>query len=454
MRAVWVSAVLLAVMGGLLPACDNSSTEEQTFQRPLPNALPEAHSLEIDAAEGGEVTLPSGTRIIVPKMAFVDKSGNPISNGKVQLAYREYLDAASIIASGIPMTYDSGGVRHHFESAGMFELYGYKKGVTQAQIVPTGGNNAEPVAIAEGKTIQVDMGSNVPGTRFNTYYYNPEASNWEMIGKEAPVPNEEKAKKLDEEAPMPNKPGEPILREKGMNLFELEVDYEYFEEFKGFEDVLWQYDEQDKSIINQTWDDVELNYGAEGYEMKLSRSGGSEVAKIKVKPTFDKQNYDKAVKKFQKRMKKYEKQLKNRRIAEKRRAGEADLRRRVSAQGFGAYNSDVIYAPQGNLLTINAKINLPGGNEVFSRGQLFHLTGRRGTAVLTHDVGNDGLCELRINDSMPNTLIVFLGKDKFGYVESSELIGKAKTSGGELVLDLKVKENIKSVQELVEVFGA
>lgn len=111
--------------------------------------------LVVNTEKGANFKLPNGTKIVVPQDAFVDKNNKPIV-GNVDLEYREFHNAAQILASGIPMTYDSAGVKHQFESAGMFEMRGFQ--------------NNEPVFIAQNKGIDVDMASFVKGDDFRFYY--------------------------------------------------------------------------------------------------------------------------------------------------------------------------------------------------------------------------------------------------------------------------------------------
>jgi hypothetical protein len=75
----------------------------------------------IDGNQGGVLRYSSGTIICIPPAAFLDEAGNPVS-GQVQIDYREFKDPLDFVFSGIPMTYDSGGTVHNFESAGMFDI--------------------------------------------------------------------------------------------------------------------------------------------------------------------------------------------------------------------------------------------------------------------------------------------------------------------------------------------
>ncbi|HAS44079.1 MAG TPA: hypothetical protein DCS93_26615 [Microscillaceae bacterium] len=113
------------------------------------------NELEINNEEAKTLRLENGTTIHIPAYSFIDKDGRPVK-GKVKLNYREMHSAADVIASGVPMEYDSAGVKNNLETAGMFEIRG-KKG-------------KEPVYIAQGKTIDVQFASRHEGEGFNHYY--------------------------------------------------------------------------------------------------------------------------------------------------------------------------------------------------------------------------------------------------------------------------------------------
>ena len=57
---------------------------------------------EINAADGGEVTHPTGTKLTIPKNAFLNAKGEVVE-GNVTLKYREFHNPAEILVSGIPM---------------------------------------------------------------------------------------------------------------------------------------------------------------------------------------------------------------------------------------------------------------------------------------------------------------------------------------------------------------
>ena len=82
---------------------------------------------KVIAEKGATLDYKTGSKIIIPKNAFTDSNGN-LLKGEVELRYREFHDAVDFFVSGIPMTYDSAGVKYQFESAGMVEVLAYQNG--------------------------------------------------------------------------------------------------------------------------------------------------------------------------------------------------------------------------------------------------------------------------------------------------------------------------------------
>ena len=117
---------------------------------------------------GGRIEAPSGTVIQIPADAFVDADGNPVT-GNVVIDYREFRDPIDFILSGIPMTYDSGGVNNTFLSAGMFEL--------------NASANGKEVFLAKDKTIDMEFASTDSSNTFNFYAFRDGDNNWENIGR-------------------------------------------------------------------------------------------------------------------------------------------------------------------------------------------------------------------------------------------------------------------------------
>ena len=145
---------------------DNKSTK---YIQPITSKTNVAYNkYKVNAKHGATITH-NKSKINIPSSGFVNKKGEEVS-GEVEIQYREMHDQAEVLASGIPMTYDSAGTTFHFESAGMIDIQG-----TQ---------NGEEIFIKPGKEIKVEMASNQPGTKFNVYVLDTVNKNWVFKGKD------------------------------------------------------------------------------------------------------------------------------------------------------------------------------------------------------------------------------------------------------------------------------
>lgn len=133
----------------------------KAFTRENPLVKPPIAGLDVrkniyttNATTGGVIEYPSGTKIFIPDHAFVDANGNAVE-GNVTIDYREFRDQVDILLSGIPMTYDSAGVKGNFESAGMFEL--------NASV------NGQEVFLASGKKVDIEFSVVDTASTYNFY---------------------------------------------------------------------------------------------------------------------------------------------------------------------------------------------------------------------------------------------------------------------------------------------
>jgi hypothetical protein len=121
----------------------------------------------VASGKAGTIEVKGGTTIEIPACPFLTADGQEVS-GTVEIKYREMNDPVDFAVSGIPMTYDSAGQKFVFESAGMFEIQGWKDG---KQLVV---NPACPITIKQ-KTV-------AKHPNFNNYYLDTVARNWQFLG--------------------------------------------------------------------------------------------------------------------------------------------------------------------------------------------------------------------------------------------------------------------------------
>lgn len=148
---------------------------------PLPELAMKPEIFDLDAADGGVIEYKSGTKIKIPAGALVDAQGNAVT-GNVSISYREFQDPLDILLSGIPMTYDSGGVRNQFETAGMFEMYA--------------SQGDKELFVKSGAKIDIEMASSDAASSFNFYALNENSKNWDYLGKAGTVSKKGEMKQL------------------------------------------------------------------------------------------------------------------------------------------------------------------------------------------------------------------------------------------------------------------
>jgi hypothetical protein len=201
---------LVFVMAGLLGCSQRSGIIHQSTQVETPFIVPPVPGVnvghecfEFDAEEGTILSLANGTRIVIPPSSLEDMDGKPVT-GLVSLAYREFHDATDILVSGIPMGYDSAGVSHQLETAGMFEM--------------EASQNGHPVFLQEGSQAQVNLASFTGGNDYNFYYLDKEKRNWQYEGQRDPEVNYEKVARMERVSILKRK--NPYLLREGHFVFD------------------------------------------------------------------------------------------------------------------------------------------------------------------------------------------------------------------------------------------
>lgn len=314
-------------------------------------------SYKVKAEQGATLKHKSNSKIIVPKKAFVNKQGQDII-GDVEIQYREFHNQAEIIASGIPMAYDSAGVKSTLESAGMIDIRGYQ--------------NGEPIFINPKKQITVEFQSEHTADRYNMYVLDTVARNWvymsrdnSLKGHKRPeglkgmkgqepltnsVSNKEKeiqkqldaippkienekivfAKKINQ-LPKTVFPTKPVKAIAGRPQFELDVNYKEFPELEAFKNAVFEVGTENKNFNSKladiTWSSAEISEGPQkGKNYLLTLKLKERVEKLIVYPALTGANYENALKDYETKFNDY----KN--IAVKREANEKKLKEEFDAK--------------------------------------------------------------------------------------------------------------------------
>ncbi len=313
----------------------------------IPFINPPLKGLDIDytiykviAENGAALQFKTGSKLVVPKNAFEDGNGKPLK-GEVELRYREFHDAADFFVSGIPMTYDSAGVKYQFESAGMMEMQGYQHG--------------KKVSIAKDKAIAVELVSTYKGTEYNLYALDTLHNNWSCLGKDKvteksgnkditevnskPLNRQqekmadsvskfvskatvEKEKKISELINSTKVPIKPKQSQHAKYTFDIAVEPKEFPELAIYKGVLFEIGAENKSfnpaLYDVTWDDANLKEGTKkGENYLLTLKKGSNKYEFIVYPVFEGKNFETAKTEYDYLLKEYNNQLEIRKQKEK-----------------------------------------------------------------------------------------------------------------------------------------
>ena len=295
---------------------------------------------KVIAEQGATLDFKTGSKIIIPKNAFVDENGKPLK-GEVELRYREFHDAADFFVSGIPMTYDSAGVHYQFESAGMMEMLAYQ--------------NGKQVSMTPGKSVNVELASSYKGTDYNLYKLDTVKNNWSCLGKDkieiksnkispkadtfkiarleltpeyktietkkVEVQQEKETKIAALPKPLPE-PKKPELAKKDNYTFDLDVNVKDFPELALYKGVLFEVGAENKnfnrSVYDIIWDEATIKEGTKkGENYLLALRKAQKKYELIVYPVFEGKNYETATKDFQDKFSKYNVILEKRKTEEK-----------------------------------------------------------------------------------------------------------------------------------------
>jgi hypothetical protein len=180
-KAVIVIVLCVLIILALIYKCENKS-EKKARQLPEPQIESTAYEKPIDGLDipyqyfdvdpnlDNVIVAESGTTIRVPKNAFLDEAGNPITS-KVKLEYREFRNPLDFYIAGIPMELNENGEDKVFVSGGMFEINA------------TNAKNAK-VFVNQANKIKVDLLSTTKSNDFNVYDLDKKTNQWIAKGKD------------------------------------------------------------------------------------------------------------------------------------------------------------------------------------------------------------------------------------------------------------------------------
>ena len=264
----------------------------------------------VDANRGDTIFYTSGSILLFPPNAFVDKVGNVIK-GDVQIKYREFTRPIDFFLSGIPMDYESDGISYTFESSGMAEILAYKDGT--------------PVFVNPHSKPEIILVSNNNSDSHNIYFLDTVKGIW--IDKEKSIVTDLKPDNTDftlSEIKNNEEIIAPIKPEKANNLspiIRIVIDSSSFKELMVYDNMKFQIDPNEKNFnpsdTIEEWRKVELQKSSTKGLYLIKFSNNNRSISFSARPVLEGKDYDKALKVFEKKRNDYEKLLNERLEADK-----------------------------------------------------------------------------------------------------------------------------------------
>lgn len=275
---------------------------------------------KIDPTKPNLCESPNGSSVEIPANVLVFDDGKPVTE-PVEIEFNQYHSMSDIIASGIPMSYDSAGVSGNFVSGGMFSLYGR--------------SNDKEVFIKEGETINVNLASDKSGP-FNFYALNEETGDWTF--QQAPIAPTKNPRYNPADFPI-----KPQKNNKDAFVLDLNFDLSDYSELQVFKGIVWEYvgnhdslDPRKSDIVKKTrWDDFDLEPTYENaYEYWLTMKSPNRNFITKVRAALQGEDFENAMRSYKEKKKE---------IADKIDQLQKPLIRAVEISGFSTYNFDYMH---------------------------------------------------------------------------------------------------------------
>lgn len=360
----------------MLASCGNTREAnhiKSQLEAPIPSLKQEYTVLSVKNPEDSSVfKLSSGTILEIPAGAFIDADGNAVK-GNVSLKYKEYKDAADILASGIPMEYDSLGIAQVLQTAGMFELFGFDS-----------TNN--PVFIHPDKNVTVKMLSPISSPDYNFYVFDTINSNWKYVNKSS-VSNED-PHAMVKNSILPLGPIAPQQYDPNGLVIDLKIDYSEFSELKSMKGLMWQCvgvnDNKEVKRIQQqlkkNWNSIQLDLKDQEKSLfTLNLKDDLNDLNILVTPVLSGKSYDRAKKEYAKKYEAYKAKY----AVELAKLEEENLSRQVIYRtvgigSFGIYNHDRVFSNSNP--RIAASFELEDGTKI-TNSTVYHLYGGAATVI-------------------------------------------------------------------------
>lgn len=294
-----------------LTACQSNKNEKKSAQRnaylnpPIAGADVPFSSDKLDAAKGDTLVYKTGSVVVIPPNAFMDKEGNLVS-GEVELKFREFIDPLDFYLAGINMNYDSAGKVYNFVSSGMFEILANK--------------NGEPLFVNPEHKPRVHLSTQFNNPEHSVYFYDSTQNRWVKKGETVVTDvNQLKSTTPGTSAQTNIEYVEPVMPQKASGespVIKVIIEPGSYEELMVYDNLQFQIDDKVSSFnpadAQEEWSDISVIPGKEKGTYALRFSNSKRSVTYAAKPVLEGADYDKALKVFEKKNAEYKKAMSKR----------------------------------------------------------------------------------------------------------------------------------------------
>lgn len=315
-KSILIIAAIIVLIILIISKC-NCRSETNTVVKfvnpPIKQADVPFSDYVVDASRGDTIMYSSGSVLLFPPDAFVDKNGNVVK-GKINIKYREFSNPVDQFLSGIPMDYDSGGVKYTFESAGMVDIQAFK--------------NGEPVFVNKNSKPEINLATTNIDPAQNLYYLDTVTQQWVNRGKSEILvmgkSNLVVKNPVIETDDVP-KPVQPYKVDDELPIIKVTIDSGSFAELMAYNNLKFQLDKSENRFNGEdskiVWDDIKLKkgskYGMYNIQFIKASENINKSVEYKVRPVLEEKDYAKAIRIYDNQLKKYNQKIEDRKLADK-----------------------------------------------------------------------------------------------------------------------------------------
>jgi len=416
---------------------DSGTTSGRSINKPWQNISPPTEQFTFNAEAGDTLTLANGTIIRIPAGILVDSRGAHV-DGEVVLDFTTMYSSAEIIASGIPMDYDSAGSNYIFESAGMFDISTHK------------GN--EQLAIENGKSISMDFATTRNDQSYCFYRYDTTSASWIYQGMPQIDTNQTRlAMEARIESEAVTEPVKPVEYSAGTPVIDLDFDLDKHPELSGYNGIIWQYagkgedPEANNWIYRQEWSDAVLKLEDRDQGIyALNLNSADRTFSTYMRPVLKGADYRKAIAEFTTRMTDFEAREQARRAEAEKAKEIPGFMSHMNILVFGIHNMDCInHNPEFIFANVKAKIDDPSFTD--AAGVTFYVVSGENEMTVGYNLLSATSCFYK-NGAKNKVVAVHHESGRTWVMNSADFAAANKENAA--ALNIKLKPSTEKVEDV------